>query len=265
MTYDIVLYGTIAQYLDGQPALELDLTARCDALEAMIDGVEAYLPEENVDLVKDYKKSLDTMRSVGAAQLQKAQDLNAEYEKAVADGADEAALAKLTKKGVKLNKKTLKGFGQMEDELMGIIGSDTDMAFHVTATATMDGYASVIEDLQAGVVTDEGEDCTLARMAGLAGGSEFVAFGFSKYTYDSLQAAINCDEVTDTWGFAKAVTVQDTYDATVDVLSQMGEDTFDFSSSIAGYQNAYDELQSLLVDALQKEIAGMQQVAETYK
>ena len=265
MTYDIVLYGTIAEYIDSQPALELDLTARCDALEAMIDGVEEYLPEENVDLVKEYKDSLAAMRSAGAAQLKKAQDLNAEYEQAVTDGSDEVALARLAKKGAKLNKKTLKGFGQMEDELMGIIGSDTDMAFHTTAVASMEGYASVIADLEAGKVTDKGEDCTLARMAGIGGGSEFVAFGFSKYSYDNLHKAINCDEVTDTWGFAKAVTLCDTYDATANVLAQMGEDYQDYSSSIAGYQAAYDETQGLLIYALEKEITGMQQVAETYQ
>ena len=265
MTYDIVLYGTIAEYLDSQPALELDLTSRCDALEAMIDGVEEYLPEENVDLVKEYKDSLAAMRDAGAAQLKKAQDLNAEYEQAVADGAAEPALAELTKKGVKLNKKTLKGFRQMEDELMGIIGSDTDMAFHTTAVASMEGYASVIADLEAGKVTDEGEDCTLARMAGIGGGSEFVAFAFSEYSYDNLQKAINCDEVMDTWGFEKAVAVQDTYESTTNILTQMEADTPDYSASIVGYQNAYNELQALLIDALEQEISGMQQVTETYK
>ena len=265
MTYDIVLYGTIAEYIDSHPALELDLTSRCDALEAMIDGVEAHLPEGSTDLVKEYKDNLAKMREAGAAQLKKAQNLNNQYDEAVANGGDTDTFTKLSEQGVKLNKVTLKGFAQMEDELMGIIGSDTNMAYHVTASATMDGYASVIKDLEAGKVTTDGEDCTLARIAGLGGFSEFTAMGFSKYSYDSLQASINCDEVTDTWGFEKAVKVRDTYDATANVMAQMEADNPDYSSSISIYQAAYDEMQADLVAALEKEIAGMQAVTETYK
>ena len=264
MTYDIVLYGTIAEFIDDNPALELDLTARCDALAGMIEGAEAFLPEDKADLVAQYKASLENMRAAGKAQLQKAQDLNDEYERAVANGMDDSTMEDLTKRGIQLNKQTLKAFGQMEKHLMGIIGSDTDMAYHTTAMATMDGYASVIADLEKEEVSTEGEDCTLARIAGLGGGSEFTAFGFSKYSYDKLHAAINCDEVDDTWGFNKAVPVRDTYDATVDVLSQIGEDNVDYSSSIEIYQTAYDEMQTDFVATLEKEIAGMNKVTKTF-
>ena len=149
---------------------------------------------------------------------------------------------------------------------MGIIGSDTDMAYHVTASSTLEGYASVIADLEKGEVSTEGEDCTLARIAALGGYSEFTGMEFSKFTYDHLQAAINCDEVTDTWGFGKSVRVRDTYDATQGVLAQLGEESnADFTSSIELYQAAYDEVQADLVAALEKEIAGMKKVARTYK
>lgn len=265
MTYDIVLYGGIAEYIDNNPALELDLTSRCDALEAMIEGVKAHLPEENKGLVKDYEKALAKMREAGEAQLQKAKDINAEYEQAVANGMDDKTMTAISEKGIELNKVTLKGFRQMEYSLMGIIGSDTDMAYHVTASSILDGYSSVMADLEKGEVTTEGEDCTLARIAGLGGGSEFTGMEFSKFTYDHLQTAINCDEVTDTWGFGKSVTLRDTYDATQGVLAQLGEDTPDFSSSIELYQAAYDEVQADLVAALEKEIAGMKKVARTYK
>ena len=40
--------------------------------------------------------------------------------------------------------------------------------------ADIDGYASVIKDLEAGEVTTEGDDCTLARIAGLGGGAELL-------------------------------------------------------------------------------------------
>ena len=123
MTYDIVLYGGIAEYIDNNPALELDLTSRCDALEAMIEGVKAHLPEENKGLVKDYEKALAKMREAGEAQLQKAKDINAEYEQAVANGMDDKTMTAISEKGIELNKVTLKGFRQMEYSLMGIIGS----------------------------------------------------------------------------------------------------------------------------------------------
>ena len=90
-----------------------------------------------------------------------------------------------------------------------------------------------------------------------------MAYGFSKYTYDSLQKAINCDEVDDTWGYGKAVRVRDTYDATVNVLAQMGEADPDYTSSMEIFQATYDEVQVDFVAALEKEIAGMNKVTKT--
>ena len=266
MAYDIALYGNIAEYIDANPALELDFSSRCDAFAGMGEAAAGHLPEANKDLVDQYNEGLEAMRAACDAQLKKAEDINAEYAQAAADGADEATLAEISQKGVELNKVTLEGFGEMEDSLMGIIGSDTDMAYHITATATMDNYASVIEDMKAGKVTTDGEDCTLARVAGIGGGSEFTAMGCSKFSYDSLQRAINCDEVSDTWGYNKSVKVIDTYDATQNIFAQLeAGDKADYSKTIEAYQAAYDTLQGELKSAVEKEIEGMKKVAEIYQ
>ena len=266
MEYSIGLYGGLALYIDSSPALELDLTSRCEELSAEIKGTKAYLSEDQKGLVDEYKANLEAMSEAGAANLEKAQAINAEYEEAYNNGASEEELSAIFAKGTELNKTTLEAFRAMEDELMGIVGSDTYMALHTTAKDTLDLYGAVIADLESGEVTDEGEECTLAAMAAISGYSEYTAFGYSKYSYDKLQESINCDVVTDTWGYGKSARVQDTYDATRNVLAQLyGEGTPDYSASIEGYKAAAESVNAELVTFLQKEIAGMAKVAEILK
>ncbi len=266
MKYDIGLYGGIAAYLDTNPALELDLASRCDALAAQIEGTDAYLPEDQKALVDQYTENLEVMRTAGAAQLKKAQKINAEYEEAYNNEAGAGELAKIRARGVELNKITLQAFRAMEDELMGIIGSDTNMALHITAQSSLDGYSRVIGDMKDGNVTADGKDPTLAALAGIGGGSEYTAFNYSKYSYDKLQESINCDVVTDTWGYGKAARVQDTYAATQNVLAQLeAGDAADYTASIEAYETAAEKVNAELLAFLQKEIAGMAKVAEILK
>ena len=120
--------------------------------------------------------------------------------------------------------------------------------------------------MKAGKVTDEGDDCTLATIAGIGGGTEFTAFGYSKYSYDKLLEAVNCDVVKDTWGYGKSVRLQDTYEATQNVLAQLyGEGKADYSASIEGYEAAAEKVKAELVTSLEKEIAGMEKAAQLFK
>ena len=149
---------------------------------------------------------------------------------------------------------------------MGMIGSDTNMTLHMTAQATLEGYDKVISDLKSGEVTDEGDDSTLASIASLGGGTEFTAFGYSKYSYDKLLESVNCDVVTDTWGYGKSARLIDTYDATQNVMTQLyGEGTADYSASVAGYEAAAEKMKEALVGFVEKEVAGMNKVTEILK
>lgn len=262
MQYDIGLYGGLAVYLDMNPALELDFTSRCETLKAQIEGTEAYLNDEQKGLIDQYKENLKAMKQAGAKQLEKAQEINAEYEEAYNNEASAEELSAIIAKGTELNKTTLQAFRAMEDELMGIIGSDTTMALHITAQSTLDGYSKVVDDMKSGKVTDEGDDSTLAVMAGLGGGTEFTAFGYSHYSYEKLLESVNCDVVQDTWGFGKSVRLNDTYEATQNALAQLyGEGEADYSASIAGYEASAELVKAELVKALEKEIAGMEKVS----
>ena len=256
MKYDIGLYGGIAEFIDTNPALELDFTARCDELEAEAEDLEAFLPEDQQGMAARYRDDLAAFREAADAQLAKAQELNAAYAKAAKAGED---TADLYKQGAELNQKTLKAFRTLEDEEMGIIGSDTYMALHTTAVASMGAIQAVLPDLESGNVTTEPmDDCTLATIASLNGMAEFTAFSYSKFSYDELQKSINCtdEHIQDTWGYNKAVPVVDTYAATTNVLAQLEEETPDYSASIDGYKAAYAELQTNLVSVLGKEING---------
>ncbi|MBQ9014935.1 MAG: M28 family peptidase [Firmicutes bacterium] len=256
MKYDIALYGSIAQFIDINPALELDFTARCDELEAEAEGLEDFLPEDKTELAQHYRENLAVFRQAAKEQFDKAHKLNEAYAKAVADGKD---TADLYKQGAELNKTNLQMFRALEDEEMGIINSDTYMALHTTAIASMGPLQAALADLKEGKVTTEPmEDCTLATIAGINGGMEFVAYSFSKFTYDELQASIDCDteHIQDTWGYNKAVSTVDLYEATTAIFPQLEEENPDYSQTIAGYEAAYETFQNELVEVLLKEIDG---------
>ncbi len=266
MEYSIGLYGGLAMYIDANPALELDISARCDALAEQIEGTAEYLDDDQQNLINQYKENLEAMKQAGADRLAKAQEINAKYEEAYNNDGEAEELSAIIAEGTELNKSTLEAFRIMEDELMGIIGSDTYMALHVTAQNTLDGYSRVIEDMKSGEVTDEGEDCTLAAMAGIGGGTEYTAFGYSKYSYDKLLESVNCDVVKDTWGEGKSVRLYDTYDATQNVLAQLYADgKADYSASVESYEAAAAKVKTELVKFIEQETAGMEKAAAVLK
>lgn len=263
MAYGIALYGGIAEYLDTMPALELDFGSRCDAFSAQIKGTKAYLEDGQKVLVDNYRDNLEAMKEAAAANLKKAQTINAKYEEASNNGAKTDKLASIRAEGTELNKKTLEAFGTMEDEMMGLIGSDSSVALNVTATSTLAGYDSVIADMKANKVTGDGKDCTLATMAGLGGGSEYTAFSFSKYSYDKLLESVNCDYIKDTWGYGKSVKVNDTYDATNYVFNTFAAgEKADYTNAIAIYEDSAKSMKAELATVLEKENDGMQKVVE---
>ena len=69
MEYNIAFYGGMAEYLDTNPALELDIASRCDMLSEQIEGTEAYLTEDQQGLIEQYKENLEQLRLAGEAQL----------------------------------------------------------------------------------------------------------------------------------------------------------------------------------------------------
>ena len=120
--------------------------------------------------------------------------------------------------------------------------------------------------MKSGEVTDEGEDCTLAAMAGIGGGTEYTAFGYSKYSYDKLLESVNCDVVKDTWGEGKSVRLYDTYDATQNVLAQLYADgKADYSASVESYEAAAAKVKTELVKFIEQETAGMEKAAAVLK
>lgn len=78
--------------------------------------------------------------------------------------------------------------------------------------------------------------------------------------------SVNCDVVTDTWGYGKSARLIDTYDATQNVMTQLyGEGTADYSASVAGYEAAAEKMKEALVGFVEKEVAGMNKVTEILK
>lgn len=266
MEYNIGFYGGMAIYLDSNPALELNFDARCEELMAEIEDTGNYLTKDQQTLIDQYKTNLEAMQAAGTAQLEKAQAINAEYEEAYNGEASDEELAAIFKKGVELNKVTLQAFRAMEDELMGITGSETNMALHMTAQGDLDLYDSVIADLKSGEVTDDSEESTLAVMAGIGGGTAYTAFVSSEFTYDKLLDCVNCVNTTDVWNYGKSANLISDYDSIQSVFEQFyGGGKPDYSEAIAGFTASSDHMKAEMVKYLEKEIAGMAKVAEILK
>jgi len=262
MAYNIAFYGGMAEYIDTNPALELDFTARCEMLTESLEGTASYLSDDEQELIDEYTENIEALQAAGEAQLENAQAINDEYEEAYNNDATAEEPSEITAKGVELNKTTLEAFRVLEDEVMGMIGSDTYMTLHTTAQSTLDAYSSVISDMESGEVTDDSDDCTLATMATIGGYTGYTAFSYSEYSYDRLLEAVNCDVVTDTWGYGKSARVIDDYDAIQEVLAQLyGEGDADYSSAIAQLEESSETMTEQLVKYVKQEVAGVAEAA----
>ena len=242
LEYQLSLYSALAMYIDGSPALELDLNSRCDDFEAAVKDTEKYATKESVET---YKKALTDLREAAAKNLEKAKSINADYEAAY-KAEDEDAMKAARAQGVEHNKKSLTAFKYVQDEFMGLADYG-DVELHPKGLQNnLDLYGDVVEALSDGKITEE--DVWLA--AAINGYYENYAYLFSDEVCALSNSLLMNDKVKSNWGSGKmTLAIKDSWKTTKNMYAQWNKGVTD----AAEYRKFVDEYKGYM-DILKKEL-----------
>ena len=253
LKWQLSLYSTLAMYIDGTPALELDLGSRCDKLEAAIEDTEKYASEESVEA---YKAALENLREASKANLDAAKQINADYEKAYKED-DKAAMEKARKAGIEHNSKTLEAFKYGQDQFMGLADYNTIEVHHKGIQNNLDLYSGVVDALSDGEVTED--DIWMA--AEINGWYEYYAYLFSDEVCALSNDLLMNTKVESNWGSNKmTLAIKDSWKTTKNMYAKWNEgvsDPSEYQQFVNEYKGYIDTLSKELQKYVDSETEGM--------
>lgn len=257
-------YGATAIYVDKMPALELDMTAACDDLEANLN--EDIAKAADVD-VEAYKTATADMRSAAEAHNEKIADLNTRYEKAVADeNTDE--IDKLRTEGKELNQTSLKAFKQVQDAFLK--ADDVNVYIgHPTINDNVQTLQGVIAGLEKEELYAEDEESGALDIAyNLNSVHDYGYYLFGKKTADSIGQMYDTDKVSKEksyWGTDKMVPVYYVGHTTYDLVRQAEDENakIDYKGAIKVYQKALNQALKDVKSYSDAEIKAMGDITKT--
>jgi hypothetical protein len=248
------LAGSEAIYVDNTPAIEMDFSERCDQLTDAISDDASLYTEAGID-INAYQTALDSFRDAGENFLQKAKDINARYEAAVASNESIATIESIRKEGTDLNKQSLVAYQYLQDKFLGMGGDGEVYIFHQIVQDNIDLLTGVLDALQTG---------SLGKALGLCwqinGGTEYIAYNFSQNT--SLEALKTrfCDYDQDTRAYGKRIGRVDTYPATYALVN--GTSSEGYTDEIALYHSERAKLLVELKNYIDSETNAMNQMVD---
>ncbi|MGN0704456.1 MAG: M28 family peptidase [Lentihominibacter sp.] len=260
-------FGATAIYIDKMPALELDITAVCDDLEANLnDDIAA---EAGVD-VEAYKAASADLRAAAEAHNARIQDLNSRYEKAVAAESSEDEISKLREEGKTLNKITLKAFKAVQDEYLKTDDIGVYIG-HPNINSNVETLQGVVAGLEKKELYAEDEESGALDIAwNLNSAHDYGYYLFDKEAVDSIEEMYDADKVSKDksyWGTDKMVPVYYVGD-TLSELVQQAEDEnaeIDYDGALKVYQDTLKQALEDVKDYSAAEVKGMAKIADILK
>ena len=253
LKWQLSLYSTLAMYIDGTPALELDLGSRCDKLEAAIEDTENYASEKSVEA---YKAALENLREASEANFDAAKQINADYEKAYKED-DKAAMEKARKAGIEHNSKTLEAFKYGQDQFMGLADYNTIEVHHKGIQNNLDLYSGVVDALSDGEVTED----DIGMAAEINGWYEYYAYLFSDEVCALSNDLLMNTKVESNWGSNKmTLAIKDSWKTTKNMYAKWNEgvsDPSEYQQFVNEYKGYIDTLSKELQKYVDSETEGM--------
>lgn len=253
LEYQLSLYSTLAMYIDGCPALELDFNSRCDDFEAAIEETEKYATEASV---KEYKAALEELREDAVENLENAKEINTAYETAYKDG-DESAMKEARQAGVEHNKKALQAFKYVQDNFMGLADYGDIELHHKGIQNNLDLYSGVVDALSDGEVTED--DIWMA--AEINGWYEYYAYLFSDEVCALSNDLLMNAKVESNWGSNKmTLAIKDSWKTTKNMYAKWNEgvsDPSEYQQFVNEYKGYIDTLSKELQKYVDSETEGM--------
>ena len=262
LEYDIACYAALAIMIDKTPALEMDFTARCDFLEAAVDDTTAALAGDTA--IGEYKAALKDLRDLSEKYLAKAQDINARYEQAVKDDADEAALNKLREEGKAYNAEALEIFQFAQDSFAGLPDYGSVDVFHRGIQNNIEFLDATIAALSDGEVTED----DIWIPAEMYGWYEYYAYLFSPETCKESNETLMNNDGDDNWGTNKMSTAIQSYPTTQAMISLFDEGktaSADYAKVIDEYKGYRAQLLDEFNGYIASETKAMKEMAEMLK
>ena len=260
-------FGATAIYIDKMPALELDITAVCDDLEANLNDEIA--TEAGVD-VEAYKAASADLRTAAEAHNAKIQDLNSRYEEAVAAESSDDEIAKLREEGKTLNKTTLEAFKAIQDEYLKTDDVGVYIG-HPNINSNVETLQGVVAGLEKKELYAEDEESGVLDIAwNLNSAHDYGYYLFDKEAVDSIEEMYDGDKVSKDksyWGTDKMVPVYYVGD-TLSKLVQQAEDEnaeIDYDGALKVYKDTLKQALKDVKDYSAAEVKGMAKIAEILK
>lgn len=265
MKSNIQWYGAFSIYMDNMPAMELDLTATADALEANLNDEVA--AAAGVD-VEAYKAEVAAFKEAAAAHNEKIADVNARYEAAVADGASEEDLATLRAEGNALDAASLKAFKAVQKAFLKADDCDVYIG-HPTVNTNVEYLQGTIAALENGVLWGEEGDGALDIAFNMNSYHDWYYYYFGEAVGDGSASQYDAEFVPEEnlyWGKDRLAEVTYVGDTTYDLyMADYNGETPDIEGAKAVYQDALDEAYGWIADYCKQEISDMQKIADMLK
>ncbi|MEI3146967.1 MAG: hypothetical protein V8T10_02985 [Merdibacter sp.] len=258
MQTNLNTFGALAIYLDQTPALALDLNATCDDLQEALDTT---LAGEDA---QPYLDALDALRNAAQAHQEEIAAINAQYQDALDEKADQQTLDEIRERGRALNAKTLDAFRFVQEQFIGIISTSDIVIKHVAYQNNVDVIEGVIAALEEGVLSMSARSGALDLAWMINGGAEYGYYSFSTETdaasLATLQEESNPGNLF--WGTDKGSVLAQTYPATVSLLEKAESEDGDFAEETAVYAKEQAQQERYLQEMIRQETDAMQELTQ---
>lgn len=258
MQTNLNTFGALAIYLDQTPALALDLNATCDDLQEALDTT---LAGEDA---QPYLDALDALRNAAQAHQEEIAAINAQYQDALDEKADQQTLDEIRERGRALNAKTLDAFRFVQEQFIGIISTSDIVIKHVAYQNNVDVIEGVIAALEEGVLSNEEGSGALDLAWMINGGAEYGYYSFSTETNAASLATLQEESNPGNlfWGTDKGSVLAQTYPATVSLLEKAESEDGDFTEEIAVYAKEQAQQERYLQEMIRQETDAMQELTQ---
>ena len=258
MQTNLNTFGALAIYLDQTPALALDLNATCDDLQEALDTT---LAGEDA---QPYLDALDALRNAAQAHQEEIAAINAQYQDALDEKADQQTLDEIRERGRALNAKTLDAFRFVQEQFIGIISTSDIVIKHVAYQNNVDVIEGVIAALEKGVLSNEEGSGALDLAWMINGGAEYGYYSFSTETNAASLATLQEESNPGNlfWGTDKGSVLAQTYPVTVSLLEKAESEDGDFAEEIAVYAKEQAQQERYLQEMIRQETDAMQELTQ---
>lgn len=259
--YKIIQDAAMGMYIDNTPALVMDFEERVNVvLEQMPEGLSE-------DIVKNYEAAAEGLRETSQRLKAKAEELNAAYNDAYANG-DTDAMKEIQREAIALNEITLEGFKMVQDGLVDLNSWYGSVLPHEGIMTNMWNLKNAIKQIEKGDFEKASYDYENGCVGELWAGAEYKAFDFSRETYEAgydCYNGISLKERNQTnWGTDNATPMINTYEATNLMCEIMygiqpaSDENVD--KVIAEYNRALAELETMYEDEVIESINSMTEI-----